>query len=708
MNLSLSAAGSGQPASLEWTLNYSATDFSSAGVEVGPAAAQASKSVSCQNQTGSLTCMLWGLSSGIVSDGVVATVSLNVSPSTSNTSSTVQILSPTAANPSAAAISASASGGTVIIVQPPGLNGFSCSPILISPPIVSTCTVDLTSAAGSGGATITLNSSPADVNIASTVTVPQGATSTTFSVTAKTVGTTTPVTLTASYSGVNETFGLTVNPPPAALSSVSVNPATIIGGQSGTGTVSLTAAAGSGGAVVSISSSNSDATVPASVAIPQGSTSATFSVTTGSVTTATSITLTASYAGIAQTAALMVNPVSSATYTGLDTTTQGTWTGKYGADGYLIANDATNPPAYATVSLTGDALTSWAASTLSAIALQDSSGSSFRIASCYHSTTSFNINVNLTDGNTHRIALYLLDWDSTTRSETISILDAASNTVLNTETFSSFHNGEYAVWNVQGNVIIQVTRTAGANAVVSGIFFDPISATSVPNVVGDSQAAATTAITVADLAVGTVTNQSSSTVASGDVISESPVAGTMVTAGSAVNLVVSTGPAGEASATYVGLDTTTQGTWTGKYGADGYLIANDATNPPAYATVSLTGDALTSWAASTLSAIALQDSSGSSFRIASCYHSTTSFNINVNLTDGNTHRIALYLLDWDSTTRSETISILDAASNTVLNTETFSSFHNGDYAVWNVQGNVIIQVTRTAGANAVVSGIFFK
>src|ERR1035438_6311333 len=154
LNLSLNAAAGGQPASLEWTLNYSATDFSSAGVAVGPAAAQASKSVSCENQTGSLRCILWGLSSGSVSDGVVATVSLNVSPSTSNTSSAVQILSPAAANPSAAAISASASGGTVTIVQAPGLNGFSCNPILITPPIVSTCTVDLTSAAGSGGTTI--------------------------------------------------------------------------------------------------------------------------------------------------------------------------------------------------------------------------------------------------------------------------------------------------------------------------------------------------------------------------------------------------------------------------------------------------------------------------------------------------------------------------------------------------------------------------
>jgi hypothetical protein len=61
--------------------------------------------------------------------------------------------------------------------------------------------------------------------------------------------------------------------------------------------------------------------------------------------------------------------------------------------------------------------------------------------------------------------------------------------------------------------------------------------------VGDTQAAATTAITGAGLVVGTVTNQGSNTVTSGDVISESPVAGTSVSPGSAVNLVVSAGPA---------------------------------------------------------------------------------------------------------------------------------------------------------------------
>jgi hypothetical protein len=65
----------------------------------------------------------------------------------------------------------------------------------------------------------------------------------------------------------------------------------------------------------------------------------------------------------------------------------------------------------------------------------------------------------------------------------------------------------------------------------------------VPNVVGLTQAAAAMAITGAGLAVGAVTTQSSAMLASGDVISESPAAGASVASGTAVSLVVSTGPA---------------------------------------------------------------------------------------------------------------------------------------------------------------------
>jgi PASTA domain len=63
----------------------------------------------------------------------------------------------------------------------------------------------------------------------------------------------------------------------------------------------------------------------------------------------------------------------------------------------------------------------------------------------------------------------------------------------------------------------------------------------VPNVVGMTQADATTTLKNAGLIVGTVNMTSSTTVAAGDVINESPVAGTSVAPGSAVNLAISTG-----------------------------------------------------------------------------------------------------------------------------------------------------------------------
>ncbi len=60
--------------------------------------------------------------------------------------------------------------------------------------------------------------------------------------------------------------------------------------------------------MVSLSSSNAAAAkVPASVTVPQGSTSATFPVTTGTVSASTSVTLTASYAG-AKSVTVVINP----------------------------------------------------------------------------------------------------------------------------------------------------------------------------------------------------------------------------------------------------------------------------------------------------------------------------------------------------------------------------------------------------------------
>jgi hypothetical protein len=260
---------------------------------------------------------------------------------------------------------------------------------------------------------------------------------------------------------------------------------------------------------------------------------------------------------------------------------------------------------------------------------------------------------------------------------------------------------------VASGSVISENPTAGTQVVAGSAVNLVVSSgpaqDAVPNVVGDTLSAATTAINGAGLVVGTVTTQSSTTVAPGNVISESPTAGTSVNTGSAVNLVVSA-----SSASYTGLDTTTEGTWTGKYGADGYMIPNDVTSPPAYATVSVPSNTYT-WSTTTTSPSALQISSGSSSRIASLYYGSSNFTVNLNLTDGKTHRIALYQLDWDNpTVRNQTITISDAVTNAVLSTQTFSGFQTGDYAVWNIQGHVLIKVTCNNGSNAVLSGIFFN
>lgn len=95
-----------------------------------------------------------------------------------------------------------------------------------------------------------------------------------------------------------------------------------------------------------------------------------------------------------------------------------------------------------------------------------------------------------------------------------------------------------------GTVISQApvagTEVEKASAVALAVSTGP-ALVSVPNLVGQTQAAATAAISAAQLTLGTVTPAASDTVPAGQVISQNPLAGASVAKGSAVNLVVSTG-----------------------------------------------------------------------------------------------------------------------------------------------------------------------
>ena len=294
-----------------------------------------------------------------------------------------------------------------------------------------------------------------------------------------------------------------------------------------------------------------------------------------------------------------------------DTTTQGTWKGVYGADGEAISNDSAHYPAYAQVSLSGVTAYSWAASTTDVRALQKAAATD-RIASTWFATANFTIDVNLMDGNAHQVGLYCLDWDGG-RSETIDILDATTGSILDTRSLTSFSQGVWMLWNLSGHVTIRVTRTVGANAVASGIFFNlPATPDFNVSVTPGSQAVAQGASTTYTVAVapsagftGTA-SFSASGLPSGATASFNPVSvsvpgsSTMsVTVGSGTPLgtypVTITGTSGASShtatatlqvyvpgaaAVFAATDTVTQGAWKGVYGSNGEAIANDSANYP--------------------------------------------------------------------------------------------------------------------------------
>jgi hypothetical protein len=169
---------------------------------------------------------------------------------------------------------------------------------------------------------------------------------------------------------------------------------------------------------------------------------------------------------------------------------------------------------------------------------------------------------------------------------------------------------------------------------------------------------------------------------------------------------VSPPPVGGSSAAYVGSDAATQGSWQGVYGSAGYDLATGPAALPAYAAVTPAGQQNCTWDRSAADPRALQVP-GSPGRLAAVWYSNSAFTVDLNLTDGAAHRVSAYFLDYTAMGRSERVDVLDAATGAVLDTRTVSGFAGGQYLTWDLSGHVRLRVTRLAGANAVLSGLFF-
>ena len=195
------------------------------------------------------------------------------------------------------------------------VTSFFLDPLSVVGGNASTGTVVLNGLAPAGGSVVTLTSdNTAVVVLPPGVTVPAGADRVSFVVTTKPVAASTSVTLTAAY-GFSTFTTLIVLPvgPTLTLSSHTLSPASVASGGTSTGTVTLSGAVPTGAvAVVTLSSQLTPvASVPESVTVPAGASSATYTAIAGTVSATSSSAITANFGGTSHTATLTVTPATT-------------------------------------------------------------------------------------------------------------------------------------------------------------------------------------------------------------------------------------------------------------------------------------------------------------------------------------------------------------------------------------------------------------
>jgi hypothetical protein len=183
-----------------------------------------------------------------------------------------------------------------LTVNPPSVIGGAVNP---------TATVTL---GGPAPAPLTLVLASSDPNAFlsnSTVTVPAGASSASFSITTRNVAAPVSSDITATASGVTLTARLNLVPG-FVLTNLAVNPASQYGIFASTGTATLNGPAASS-TIINLASSNSAiASVPASVIVPAGASAVDFPISLSPVAADTPATISATFDGVTKTAGLTV------------------------------------------------------------------------------------------------------------------------------------------------------------------------------------------------------------------------------------------------------------------------------------------------------------------------------------------------------------------------------------------------------------------
>ncbi len=313
VSLNLTLAGtttSTGVSSIQFTLNFSSTEFSSVAVSPADATNGSNKSLTCKASSGRLRCAVWGMNGTRVQNGVIATVTAIPSvssPAVSRNISTSDVLAALADGSLLPAYAADT--GTVSVSLPESapasvLSSLTCPSILVSGE-GGNCTVRRTGSTTSPMA-VGVSDGTSRISVPSSVTINPGQTSTTFGVVASTFSTDSVATIRATHSGVTVTADVTLRALPA-LTSLTCAPSTIESGQSAVCTATLSRAADTL-MPVALSTNTSRLTVPAAVSISSGSSSKTFTATAGTIQGATPAAVTAVLNGTSRTATVTLSP----------------------------------------------------------------------------------------------------------------------------------------------------------------------------------------------------------------------------------------------------------------------------------------------------------------------------------------------------------------------------------------------------------------
>lgn len=162
----------------------------------------------------------------------------------------------------------------------------------------------------------------------------------------------------------------------------------------------------------------------------------------------------------------------------VDATTQGSWIGTYGSDGYILAgydntaSDRVDLPDYiASYSTPPAQRWNWGVS--DARAMQDPLNPAVRKLACWYADPTFTLNLVPARDVSFQLGVYVVSEAPVSRVETLSI---SGGGLAGTDTFSNFGGGMWYVYDVTAQagvpVALTIVRSVGVNAVVSGLAFD--------------------------------------------------------------------------------------------------------------------------------------------------------------------------------------------------------------------------------------------